>query len=208
LLGLDAFRLFRERDKAVFFVTTALLSMPLVAFYMWLPAHLEALGDPRVAATMAFGQVSEIVAMLLMAALMTRFRVKTLLLTALLLAALRYGLFAWSGWSGERLGLVIGIGLHGLCYTLYFITAQLFLDRRVAAPMRGQAQGLLALVSGGIGSLFGTLLVRHWHEVAVAWEGGGWFLYWAVLAGMIAGITLLFAWLYRGRGVPENEGSA
>ena len=73
LLGFDAFRLFRERDHAVFFLTTALLSIPLAAFYMWVPVHLEGAGDARVAATMAMGQISEIVAMLLMVALMTRF---------------------------------------------------------------------------------------------------------------------------------------
>lgn len=198
LMGFDAFRLLRERDHLVFFVTTALLSMPLVAFYMWLPRHLEETGDPQVAATMAMGQWSEIAAMLLMAALMSRFRVKTLLLTALGLSVLRYALFAWSGYSGERTGLLTGIALHGLCYTLYFITAQLFLDRRVAPELRGQAQGLLSLVSNGIGSLLGTILVRVWYDRTAADDGGGWLSYWGWLGASIAVLTLGFAWFYRG----------
>ncbi len=198
LLGLNAFRLFRERDHAVFFGATALLSIPLAAFYIWAPRHLDELGDPHVAATMAMGQVSEIVAMLLMAALITRFRVKTLLLLALGLSALRYGLFAWSGMSGERTGLLIGVALHGLCYTFYFITAQLFLDRRVGPELRGQAQGLLALVSNGVGSLIGVIGVQKLHDVMVVAGRGGWAIYWGVLGGSIAAVTVGFALLYRG----------
>ncbi len=206
LMGLDAFRLLRERDHAVFFATTALLSMPLVAFYMWLPRHLRDLGDPHVAATMAMGQLSEIVAMLLMAALMSRFRVKTLLLAALSLSTLRYAFFAWSGFSGERTGLLIGIALHGLCYTLYFITAQLFLDRRVEPAMRGQAQGLLSLVANGVGSLLGTIGVRMWHDHAVLGGNGGWAIYWVVLGGAILAITTAFGLLYQGRPARTMDG--
>ena len=53
LLGFDAFRLLRERDHAVFFMATGLLSIPLAAFYMWTPKHLADLGDTRATATMA-----------------------------------------------------------------------------------------------------------------------------------------------------------
>ena len=200
LLGFDAFRLLRERDHAVFFATTALLSIPLVAFYMWTPAHLKAVGDTHASATMALGQVSEILGMLLMVALLGRFRVKTLLVFALGLSALRYGLFAWSGASGLKLGLWVGVGLHGLCYTLYFITAQLFLDRRVPVGMRTQAQGLLSLFSNGVGSLLGTVLVRVLHDEMVVRGGGGWTGFWLVLGGMIAVLTVGFAIAYRGGG--------
>jgi nucleoside transporter len=205
LLGFDAFRLLRERDHAVFFATTALLSMPLVAFYMWTPAHLREAGDPHASATMAMGQVSEIAAMLLMVALLGRFRVKTLLLVALGLSAVRYGLFAWSGATGIKLGLWVGVALHGLCYTLYFITAQLFLDRRVPAAMRSQAQGLLSLFSNGAGSLLGTILVRVLHDEVVVADRGGWEVFWILLGGMIALLTLGFALAYRGSGTTGSS---
>jgi len=199
LLGLDAFALLRERDHAVFFATTVLLSMPLAAFFMWTPPHLAALGDERPTATMALGQLSEIVAMLGLAALMVRMRVKWLLVLALVLCAVRYGLFAWSGWSGERLGLVIGISLHGLCYTFYFITAQIFIDRRVRPELRAQAQGLIALASGGVGTLLGTIGVRLLHDGLVGADGSGWGAYWGWLALWLALLSLAFTLAYRGR---------
>lgn len=206
LLGFEAFRLLKERDHAVFFATTLLLAMPLAAFYMWTPAHLLDLGDPRPTSTMALGQASEIVAMLLMAALMTRFRVKSLLVVALGLSALRYALFAWSGAVGAMWSMWVGISLHGMCYTFYFITAQLYLDRRVPGTVRAQAQGLLALVNNGFGTLLGAILVSKLYDGVVAGRPGeGWLTYWAILAGFIGVITVGFALSYRGRAVEKDE---
>jgi MFS family permease len=203
LMGFSAFSLLKERDHLVFFVVTALLSMPLAAFYMWTPRHLVDLGDLRPTWTMALGQVSEIFAMFLMVSLMTRFRVKSLLTLALALSAVRYALFAWSGLTGGMVGMWIGIALHGLCYTFYFITAQMFLDRRVPTHMRSQAQGLLSLVSGGIGTLFGTIFVRWLYDAVVVADRGGWAIYWTVLGLMISGITVTFVLSYRGK-VPSD----
>jgi nucleoside transporter len=204
LMGFDSFRLLKERDHCVFFVTTMLLSIPLTAFYMWTPKHLAELGDTAVTATMALGQISEIVAMLLMASLMTKFRVKTLLMLALGLSALRYGLFAWSGASGQRTGLIIGISLHGMCYTFYFITAQLFIDRRVPHGLRSQAQGLISLFSNGIGTLLGTVLVARLYEKVVVVGDGGWMLYWSILGLGVVVITFGFAVAYVGK--PAGSG--
>jgi hypothetical protein len=136
--------------------------------------------------------------MLLMASLMTRFRVKSLLMLALVFSAVRYGLFAWSGASESRTGLLIGISLHGLCYTFYFITAQLFVDRRVPVGVRSQAQGLISLFSNGFGTLIGVLFVRRLYDQIVLSGDGGWEVYWSILGGIIAAITIAFAIFYVG----------
>lgn len=202
-MGFDAFGLLRQRDHFVFFVATALLSMPLAAFYMWTPKHLMVLGDPRPTWTMAIGQVSEIVAMLLMVSLMSRFRVKNLLLLALILSSLRYLIFAWADAGGGIAAMWVGVALHGLCYTFYFITAQMYLDRRVPLDMRSQAQGLLSLVSNGVGTLLGTVMVRELYDAMVPRESGGWFWFWMILGGMIAVIAAGFSFVYQGR--PQDD---
>lgn len=204
LLGLDAFRLLKERDHLVFFTVTTLLSIPFAAFYMHTPPHLVELGNRTTSATMTIGQISEVVAMLLMPLVMLRYRVKTVLMIALLLSALRYVLFAVAGATGGTPWLITGIALHGLCYTLYFITGQLFLDRRVDPSMRTQAQGLLALCSGGIGSLVGTVFAKYLHDIAVANQHGGWTAYWLVQAACIAVCVPVLAIFYHGSAVPAR----
>ena len=198
LLGLDAFRLLKERDHLVFFSVTALLSIPLAVFFMHTPMHLIALGNLKPSATMTIGQISEIAAMLLMSMVMTRFRVKTVLMIALGLSALRYAFFSVAGATANPAWLIAGISLHGLCYTLYFITGQLFLDRRVDPMMRTQAQGLLTLASNGVGSVIGIFFGKFLYDFTVVQQHGGWTTYWWVQAALTALCLPVMAIFYQG----------
>jgi MFS family permease len=207
-LGFDAFGLLRQRDHAVFFGVTALFSVPLAAFYMYGPEFLKVLGDRHPTGTMTVAQVLEVGGMLLLGSLLTRYRVKTVLCWALGLSVLRYGLSAWAGVCGEVAWHIAGVALHGICYTFYFITAQVFLDRRVDPGLKGQAQGLLALVSGGLGPLAGAWVCGWLRGAVVGADGGGWDLFWAILAAMIGLCFIGFALLYRGRGAGSPGGKA
>ncbi len=199
-LGLDAFSLMKQRDHCVFFVVTALFSIPLSAFYMYAPEFLSVLGDPHPTGTMTVAQILEVAGMLLLGSVMTRFRVKTVLLWALGLSVVRFGMSANAGISGAISWHIAGLALHGLCYTFYFITAQVFLDRRVDPGLKGQAQGLLAMVSGGLGPLIGALVCGWLRNECVTADGQGWTLFWGILAAMIAGCFAIFAVFYHGRG--------
>ncbi len=201
-LGLDAFTLMKQRDHLVFFAVTTLYSVPLAAFYMYAPELLKVLGDPRPTGTMAIAQLTEIVAMLLVGSVMLRFRVKTVLLWSLGLSVVRFGMSAWAGWSGSIHWHIGGIALHGMCYTFYFITAQVFMDRRVDPGLRGQAQGLLALVTSGIGPLVGAVLCGWLRTRLVADGVHGWENFWGSLAAIIAVCFVVFAVCYRG--LPRN----
>jgi MFS family permease len=197
-LGLDAFKLMKQRDHLVFFSVTALYSIPLTAFYMYAPELLKVLGDQRPTGTMAIAQLTEIVAMLLVGSVMLRFRVKTVLMWSLGLSVVRFGMSAWAGGSGSIYWHLGGIGLHGMCYTFYFITAQVFMDRRVDPGLRGQAQGLLALVTGGVGPLIGAVVCGWLRTHLVADGVHGWMEFWAALATMILICFVIFGVFYRG----------
>ncbi len=205
-LGFDAFSLMKQRDHCVFFVVTTLFSIPLSAFYMYAPELLKVLGDPHATATMTLAQVTEILAMLLVGSVMMRFRVKVVLLWALGLSVVRFGMSAYAGASGLIGWHIGGIMLHGMCYTFYFITAQVFLDRRVDPGLRGQAQGLLTLVSGGIGPLAGALVCGWLRNYYVTADGRGWMEFWTILAGMIAACFVIFAIFYQGLGKRAQTG--
>jgi nucleoside transporter len=197
-LGMDAFGLMKQRDHLVFFVVTAMFSVPISAFYMYGPEFLIVLGDKHPTGTMTIAQVLEVAGMLVVGAVMTRFRVKTVLLWALGLSVLRFAMSAQAG-VGWGIGWhVAGVALHGVCYTFYFITAQVFLDRRVDPGLRGQAQGLLSMVSSGLGPLIGALVCGWLRAHCVAADGSGWALFWSVLAAMIAGCFAVFALFYQG----------
>jgi MFS family permease len=199
-LGLNAFSLMQQRDHRVFFLVTALFSIPLSAFYMYGPEFLKVLGDPHPTGTMTIAQVLEVVSMLLVGTVMMRFRVKTVLLWALGLSVLRFAMSAYAGVNGLIFWHIAGLALHGVCYTFYFITAQVFLDRRVDPGMKGQAQGLLSMVTGGVGPLLGAMVCGWLRSQCFTPDGRGWTLFWIILAAMIAGCFAVFAVCYQGRG--------
>ena len=111
-LGLDAFRLMKHRDHCVFFVVTTLFSVPLSAFYMYAPELLKVLGDNKSTATMTIAQFTEVLGMLLVGRVMTKFRVKVVLLWALGLSAFRFALSGYAGATGLMGWHVAGIALH------------------------------------------------------------------------------------------------
>lgn len=204
-LGLDAFKLMKHRDHRVFFIVTGVYSIPLSAFYMYAPELLNVLGDQRSTATMTLAQITEIGALLLVGSVLLRFRVKTVLLWSLGLSVLRFGMSAYAG-ASEMIGWhIAGIMLHGVCYTFYFVTAQIFLDRRVDPGMRGQAQGLLGLVTSGLGPLLGAIFCGWLRNYCVTADGRGWMEFWSILAGMIAVCFAVFALCYQGLSRKESE---
>ncbi len=204
-LGLDAFVLMKQRDHRVFFIVTALYSIPISAFYMYGPEFLKALGDTHPTGTMTIAQVLEIASLFLVGAVMVRYSVKLVLLWALGLSVLRFGMSAAAGATGLIYWHIGGIALHGVCYTFYFITAQVFLDRRVAPGMRGQAQGLLTMVMGGAGPLVGALFCGWLRDSCVSADGQGWTMFWGILTASIALCFLIFALFYKGLGKPKRR---
>jgi nucleoside transporter len=198
-LGMGAFALMKHRDHCVFFVVTGLFSIPLSAFYMYGPEFLKALGDPTPTGTMTIAQLLEIAGMLLLGPILARYRVKTVLSFALALSVLRFAMSAWAGVAWTIGWHIAGVALHGLCYTFYFITAQVFLDRRVAPGLRGQAQGLLTMVAGGLGPLAGAMVCGWLRQQFVTVDGAGWDGFWGILAAMIGVCLALFLALYRGQ---------
>lgn len=181
LLGFDAFRLMRQKDMRVLLIASAVVSMPIASFYMHTPDHLRDLGDQRSTFTMSFGQWSEVATMAVTGWLMLRFKIKQLLIVGLGFCVLRFMIFAYAGHQHMMFGMWIAIATHGICYTLFFVTGQIFLDQRVEPGMRGQMQGLLGLMTNGIGTLLGTLGLNWLHRHTVE-RNGDWGLYWSVLA--------------------------
>jgi nucleoside transporter len=195
-LGWDAFCLLRDPNHRPIFISAALFSIPLAAFYPFAVIHLRELGHANPTAAMSLGQVSETIAMYSLGPLLARFRLKTLFLAGIAFGFLRYALFA----VDSRAAVLSGIAVHGFCYTFFFITAQIYLERRVDPLFRVRAQTLLTLMMAGFGNLIGSLSCGYWQEWCADANGMHWRLYWAALAACVAGIFVFFALTYRGLG--------
>lgn len=195
-LGWDALTLLNHPDHRVVFITAALYSIPLAAFYAFTPLQLQELGFHRLSAWMTLGQIMEILTLLALGGLLVRWRLKWIFLIALGMGVVRFTLCALN----NRAGLLAGILLHGLCYALYFITAQIYLDERVEAAWRVRAQALMSLMTSGVGNLIGFLGTGWWFNACAKPAGMQWPLFWGGLAAAVGGVTIYFLGAYRGKG--------
>ena len=194
-LGLDALALLQNRDHRVVFLTVALFAIPLAGFYPYASAHLRDLGFKHTSAWMSLGQVTEILCMLAIGALLTQWRLKWIFVCGLSFGVLRFVLSAWD----TKAWLLAGVVLHGISFTLVYITAQIYLDQRVEAAWRGRAQALMALMNGGVGNLIGYLGIGAWFRACTDNGGHHWPRFWLGLAGMVAAVLTLFTVAYRGK---------
>ena len=79
---------------------------------------------------MSFGQMSEIVFMLLMPLFFARLGVKWMLLVGMGAWVARYGLFAAAAQDHVLWMIFLGVLLHGICYDFFFVTGMIYVDKR------------------------------------------------------------------------------
>src|SRR3954468_52056 len=118
---------------------------------------MQELQIPNYAAKMTIGQVSDVVFLLLLPALLLRLGVKGILLVGMAAWALRFGLFSWFDQDRTALWMLYtGIAVHGMCYDYIFVMGRMYVDKRATVDIRGAAQGFHAFVTLGVGMFVGT----------------------------------------------------
>ena len=198
ILGLDALKQLGDRSFYVFIAASLLLCIPLAAYYNFTQLFLGDAGVTKIAATQTWGQISETGFMLLMPLFFARLGVKKMLLLGMGAWVLRYALFAIAAPGAIFPLILIGILLHGVCYDFFFVTGQIYVDKKSTPAVRGQAQGFLVLVTYGVGMLIGAQVAGN---VYTRMLGGAtsmtldrWPSFWVLPAGFAAAILILF-WL-------------
>ena len=58
--------------------------------------------------------------------------------------------------------IIVGIALHGMCYDFFFVTGFIYTDKKASKNIRGQAQGLLVLITQGLGLGIGAYLTGEY----------------------------------------------
>jgi nucleoside transporter len=201
ILGLDALALMKERSFAIFVLGSFLICIPLQFYYGLAGTFLSEVGVQNVPAKMTFGQMSEIFFMLVMPWFFIRLGVKWMLLVGMLAWTARYLLFA-AGDTGPLMWMLYaGILLHGVCYDFFFVTGQIYVDKRAPGHLRGAAQGFIAFVTLGVGMfigslVFGPVLDHYRTEGAVPHD---WASVWMVPAIAAGVVFLLFALFFKDR---------
>lgn len=196
IIGIDAFKQLASPSFYIFLLSSFLICIPLAAYYNYTQLYLVATGFEKIASTQILGQVSETLFMTLIPFFFIRLGVKKMLAVGMLAWVIRYALFAFAALDSVTIMIVIGVAMHGICYDFFFVTGQIYVDKRANPLIRAQAQGMIIFVTYGIGMLVGAkiagLVYNNYLGTAKTLTLPQWQSFWWLPAGFAALVLLFF----------------
>jgi NHS family nucleoside permease-like MFS transporter len=205
----SAFSLFRQKQFAIFLIFSMLLNIclqitnsfanPFFNSFGTIKQFADTFGVNHANILMSFGQMSETLCMLLVPFLLRHLDIKKVMLMAMVAWTIHFGMFAF-GNPGERMWmLVFAMILYGMAFDFYSIAGTLFVDEVTGNGMRASGQGVYMIMTGGFGTMIGTL----WAQMVVnsytapvnvaqtSYTAGNWQAVWSVFAvyALITGIV-------------------
>jgi nucleoside transporter len=197
IVGLDALKLLKDRNFLVFFLSSMLICIPLAFYYQEANKFLNEIGFSNAAGKMTLGQISETLFMILMPLFFRRFGIKTMLLIGMGAWVLRYVLFSMGDTDSLASFLYLGILLHGICYDFFFVTGQIYTEKRAGKNVKSAAQGMITLATYGAGMFIGFWLAGQVTESYKIGDTHDWEKIWMIPAAIAGGVFLLFMLLFR-----------
>lgn len=161
ILGLDALALMKDRNVLVFMLGSFLTCIPITFYFNETGLYLAESGIEKIAMTMTIGQWIEVGFFLIMPIMFKELGIKKVLLLGMLCWVLRLSCFGGAtGTTGDLWWMIImGIALHGMAYDFFFVSGQIYIDKRAPEAIRSNAQGFLYFMTLGAGFYVGSLVV-------------------------------------------------
>lgn len=218
-LGLDAFKLFKQRKMALFFIFSMLLGVslqitngfanPFIASFEADPLFAGTFGVQHSNILISLSQISEALCILLIPFFLKRYGIKNVMLIAMFAWVMRFGFFGLGNPGSGIWMLVFSMVVYGVAFDFFNVSGSLFVDKETPHTIRASAQGMFMLMTNGVGATIGTLGAQwvvnqftSWKDVVVDGQTkslmtGDWQSVWFIFAGYALLVTILFAILFR-----------
>jgi nucleoside transporter len=197
LLGLKAFTLFRDRNFLIF---TSCAFIAVLAYALYYTFGAEFLQDRHfeyITITLNWGQVGELFFLFITPIVITRFGFKKAMIIGLAAMLARYLSFWWGSVSDTPAFYIVGILFHGVIFGLFFVTGQIYTDKKAPDSLRAQAQGLLAFLLWGVGLLMGNFICSNLISANKTIDSAGVAVYnWPVIFGVTSAFSFVVLVLF------------
>lgn len=198
ILGLDALKLLKDKNFAIFFISSILICIPLAFYYQNANAFLANIGVDKPTGKMTIGQISEVLFLLLLPVFFKKYGFKKTILVGMLAWALRYVLFAFGDAGSLSFMLLIGIALHGICYDFFFVSGYIYTNSKAGEQYKSAAQGLITLATYGVGMLIGFEIAGMITDsYKISDNVYDYKMIWLIPSAIAAAVFILFALLFK-----------
>lgn len=207
-LGLDAFKLFKEKKMAIFFIFCMLLGAALQITNTFGQPFLSDFGhDSQYAESFAvqhpgiltsISQISEAMFILAIPFFMKRFGIKTVMLMSMGAWVLRFGFFGIGNPGTGFIFLILSMIVYGMAFDFFNVSGSLFVEQETKPEIRASAQGLFILMTNGIGTIIGTVSAGYVVDYFTNSEGvKDWPVIWASFSAYALVVGILFIIFFR-----------
>ena len=219
LMGLDAFKLFKNYKMAVFFLFSMLLGGALQLTNAYGDTFLHSFADivhfkdsiavEYPAIIMSISQMSETFMILLVPFFLRRFGIKKVMMLSMFAWVLRFGLFGFGNPGGGLWMIVLSCIIYGLAFDFFNISGQLYTELKAPPSIRASAQGLFMFMTNGVGAVLGSS-ISGWAISAyftnekgdIHWQG--WDGVWVMFAAYSLIVGILFTLLFKHKHDPAE----
>lgn len=212
-LGLKAFRLFKERRMAIFFIFSMCLGVSLqitnsygnifITSFSDIAQYADTWGARNANALISLSQISETLCILLIPFCLKRFGIKIVMLISMIAWVLRFGFFGLGDTGSGLWLLVLSCIVYGVAFDFFNVSGGLYVDQQTSQEQRSSAQGLFMIMTNGIGATVGTLaaqgVVNHYvfSQATPEAQQAGWTTSWFIFAAYALVIAILFMIIFK-----------
>lgn len=228
-LGLNAFKLFKSKQMAIFFIFSMLLGVSLqitnsygstfISFFDSVPQYTGGFWAKNPTFLISISQCAEALCILLIPYCLKKFGIKGVMLLAMFGWVLRFGFFGVGNTAFPGfIFLILSCIVYGVAFDFFNVSGGLYVDAKTHPSMRSSAQGLFMLMTNGIGASLGTFIAGTFvvnklvNNPAIDTNPQaqleGWHLSWLIFAGYALLVAIFFAILFkedRGAKMSEDE---
>ncbi|GJG33494.1 xanthosine permease [Xylanibacter ruminicola] len=217
-LGLNAFKLFKSRNMALFFIFSALLGMCLQVTNGYAGPFITSFkgsADAAIASSFAannatlltsISQISEALCILMIPFFLKRYGIKTVMLMSMFAWVFRFGFFGVGNPAMPGVIMfILSCIVYGVAFDFFNVSGGIFVDQECEPSIKASAQGLFMMMTNGVGATVGTLaageIVNHYCYWENGFLQGEWTTCWFIFAAFALAVGISFALVFH----PEKK---
>ncbi|WP_027449667.1 MFS transporter [Xylanibacter brevis] len=213
VMGLSAFKLFKKKKMALFFIFSAMLGMclqvtngfagPFITSFKGSTDEVIANSFAANNATLlsSISQISEALCILMIPFFLRRFGIKIVMLMSMFAWVFRFGFFGIGNPAMPGVILfILSCIVYGVAFDFFNVSGGIFVDQECAPSIKASAQGLFMMMTNGIGATVGTLAAGEIVNSYCSWHGkyllGDWQSCWFIFAAFAMVVGICFALVF------------
>jgi nucleoside transporter len=223
-LCLNAFKLFKRGQMALFFIFSALFGMclqvtngfagPFLTSFKGVPEFADTFAANNATLLTSISQISEACCILLIPFFLKRFGIKIVMLMSLFAWVFRFGFFGIGNPAMPGvIFFVLSCIVYGVAFDFFNVSGGIYVDQECEPSIKASAQGLFMMMTNGLGATIGTLAAGEVVNAFCSWQDfmingekqsflvGEWQTCWFVFAAFALVVGITFALVFK----PEKK---